>query len=640
MASRYWVGGTATWDGTAGTKWASSSGGIGGESVPTSADDVFFSSASTGTVTIAAGAICADLNFTGATSSLTIAFGTNSIEITGTGPNTIFTGNTNINVTGTPLIKLTNSSSTTRTVSANDVTEAKAISFEVTAGTGTVSFGGTVKNITFSGTFTGEFTDSSVSIVGNLTLKAGMTILSAGAFTPSFSGTTGTQVITTAGVPLRGTITFNGTGIYQLAGNTTFGASPTNTDIRLNSGTLDLNNFTLSHYGDFISNGTGTRAINGGTTGVIDLTAISTRTIWDMSTLTGFTRIGNPTVRVSGMTGFFTQTILHGTTAGGTEARAMSFNLTAAAGTFVFANTNWILDFNKSGSSTISGGAASYDIYGSYIASTNILGPLTFKSTSATARSLPVTSGYAITINGVGGSFQFQGNNTTVDDFTITNGSFSTNGYTSRIRNFLFNNSNTKSITINATMSFGDILFFFLTTQLVGSMVNTTLNASGQIYINPYGTHTHNVNGGTFSSVYVELLDDGETYDGVVIGDASTNQTITSLTLVNSTASTYNSYPVKIYSDSTLNVTNFSSTGNQFGFVALESTTPGIKGTLSKTSGIVNTFYTQIRDSNATGGATWNALIQAPYYNVNNGNTAGWIFKSPDNGSFLVFFLK
>jgi hypothetical protein len=607
---------------------------LGGESVPTSADDVFFGSNSTGTVTIAAGAICADLNFTGATSSLTIAFGTNSIEVAGTG--TIFSGNPDINVTGTPLVKLTNSGSDTRTVSANAVTEANAISFEVTAGTGVVTFSGKIKNLTFSGTFTGQLTDSNVSIVGNLTLKAGMTILSAGAFTPSFSGTTGTQVITTAGVPLRGTITFNGTGIYQLAGNTTFGASPSNSDIRLNSGTLDLNNFTLSHFGDFISNGTGTRAINGGTTGVIDLTATSTRTVWDMSTLTGFTRIGNPTVQIAATTG--TQTILHGTTTGGTEARAMSFSLTAASGTFVFANTNWILNFNKSGSSTISGLPASYDIYGSYISSDNVLGPLTFRSTSATARVLPVTSGYPITINGVGGSFQFQGNNTTVDDFTITNGSFSTNGYTSRARNFLFNNSNTKSITINATMSFGDI--GGSTTQLVGSMVNTTLNASGQIYVNPYGVHTHNVDGGTFGNVYVETLDDSEEFDGVVIGGAATNQTITSVTFVNSTTSVYNSFPVKIYSGSTLNVTNFSSLGNEFGYIDLMSTAAGIKGVVSKSSGVVNTSYTRIKDSSATGGATWYSLLQDPYYNVDNGGTAGWIFVLSNNPNFLIVFLK
>jgi hypothetical protein len=42
MANRYWVGGTATWDNTAGTKWATLSNGSGGASVPTINDDVFF----------------------------------------------------------------------------------------------------------------------------------------------------------------------------------------------------------------------------------------------------------------------------------------------------------------------------------------------------------------------------------------------------------------------------------------------------------------------------------------------------------------------------------------------------------------------------------------------------------------------
>lgn len=40
MADRYWVGGSGTWGDTA--KWAATSGGAGGETVPTSADDVYF----------------------------------------------------------------------------------------------------------------------------------------------------------------------------------------------------------------------------------------------------------------------------------------------------------------------------------------------------------------------------------------------------------------------------------------------------------------------------------------------------------------------------------------------------------------------------------------------------------------------
>lgn len=68
MANRFWVGGTATWDGTAGTKWATTSGGAGGAAVPTSADDVFFDGNSgTGTITLATGQSCLTLDFTGFT---------------------------------------------------------------------------------------------------------------------------------------------------------------------------------------------------------------------------------------------------------------------------------------------------------------------------------------------------------------------------------------------------------------------------------------------------------------------------------------------------------------------------------------------------------------------------------------------
>lgn len=51
MADRYWVGGTGSWDATAGTKWAATSGGAGGQPVPTAADAVFFD-ANSGAVTV------------------------------------------------------------------------------------------------------------------------------------------------------------------------------------------------------------------------------------------------------------------------------------------------------------------------------------------------------------------------------------------------------------------------------------------------------------------------------------------------------------------------------------------------------------------------------------------------------------
>lgn len=62
----HWVGGTATWNATVGTKWALTSGGVGGQPIPTTADAVFFDSGGGGTVTIGASAACASLDCTGA----------------------------------------------------------------------------------------------------------------------------------------------------------------------------------------------------------------------------------------------------------------------------------------------------------------------------------------------------------------------------------------------------------------------------------------------------------------------------------------------------------------------------------------------------------------------------------------------
>lgn len=71
MANRYWVGGTAAWDATAGTKWSTTSGGAGGSAVPTASDDVFLNAASgANTVTITGSRTCLSLNCTGFTGRL------------------------------------------------------------------------------------------------------------------------------------------------------------------------------------------------------------------------------------------------------------------------------------------------------------------------------------------------------------------------------------------------------------------------------------------------------------------------------------------------------------------------------------------------------------------------------------------
>lgn len=62
MATRYWVGGTGNWNDS--THWSATSGGVGGASVPTMNDDVYFDSNSgTGTVTVNTTANMRDCTF-------------------------------------------------------------------------------------------------------------------------------------------------------------------------------------------------------------------------------------------------------------------------------------------------------------------------------------------------------------------------------------------------------------------------------------------------------------------------------------------------------------------------------------------------------------------------------------------------
>lgn len=135
MANRYWVGGTGTWDATVGTKWAATSGGPGGETVPTAADDVFFDAASgANTVTISGTRPCLSFNATGFTgtlagtatpilqinASLTLGSG---MTVAGTLTTVSFVGTTatrTITSNGISLINVTVATTSTNTLTLQD----------------------------------------------------------------------------------------------------------------------------------------------------------------------------------------------------------------------------------------------------------------------------------------------------------------------------------------------------------------------------------------------------------------------------------------------------------------------------------------------------------------------------------------
>lgn len=85
MADRYWVGGTGTWQAGNTANWSFTSGGGGGYSVPTAADNVFFTAASgTGTVTLSGTCACLSFNSTGYTGSISYTGSNTVLNVSGT----------------------------------------------------------------------------------------------------------------------------------------------------------------------------------------------------------------------------------------------------------------------------------------------------------------------------------------------------------------------------------------------------------------------------------------------------------------------------------------------------------------------------------------------------------------------------
>lgn len=195
MAARYWVGGTATWNATAGSKWALTSGGAGGQAVPTSSDDVFFDAASGAvTITIGAGSTCLNFDATG-----------------------------------------------------------------------------------FTGTIAGS---SGWTIAGNFLLVAGLTFTNTSIIT--FTATSGTKTITTAGKTIGG-ITLNGVGgTWQLQDHLIIDVAK---NLTLTNGTFDDNNKNVT-AGTVASTNSNVRVFIKGT-GIYTLT--STGSVWNFSTSTNLT---------------------------------------------------------------------------------------------------------------------------------------------------------------------------------------------------------------------------------------------------------------------------------------------------------------------------------------------------------------
>lgn len=415
MATKYWVGGDGNWSSL--TNWRTTSGGAVVTTAPGSTDAaVLDANSGTSVVTVDSNIDIQTLTCTGFTG--TLAFGTNTISLNSTG--TIYTGATTMTVTGTPLIILTNSSATSRTVTAGAVTEANSISFRVIAGTGALAFtAGSYRDLDFTdGTnptgYGGAMSYGTSSLYGNLKFSTNMTTLTASNNVLTFAATSGTKTIYTAGQTIDRSFVFNGVGgTWQLQGAFTSGATRS---LTLTSGTLDLNNYTMT-IGVFTSTVSTARTLAFGT-GKLVLTGNNSN-VCQTSTGTNLIVTGSKRVELSYSGGTGTRTISGATTATAIEGtNLLDYFVTAGTDIVTFSGSRGYgtIDFSNGGTSTFTTPGsltnAALSIYGNLILNSTMVvssgtSTVSMRATSGTKTitSASQTLDFPLTINGLGGTF-------------------------------------------------------------------------------------------------------------------------------------------------------------------------------------------------------------------------------------------
>lgn len=619
--------GTATWTfaATSGTKTVTTNGktypngitfnGVGGTWVLQDA-------LSSGNVAVTSGTF--DLNGKTVTCPRFFSNNTNTRTITSATSTTIFCTYTTVSATIVDLGVTTNltgsnnitfdvsgTASSNRTIDAGTLSEANAFNYVVGgAGGGTITFtaGNTVNNLTVnSAAYT--FANIAITIYGNLSIGGTAATLTAGSNAWTFASTNA-ATITTNGETLDFPIIFNGVGgSWQLQDNLTIGTSLTTT---LTAGTIDLNGKTLS-TGLFNSNNTNVRGITSSTPATISVTyaSLSTQVIL-MTTTTNMSGSNNVTFSVTSSSA--TNKIIDAGTL--SEANAFNFTIGGTGGSFTFVAGNTLNNLTLNNVAYTVANIA-ITIYGSLSiggtsptlsAGTNAW---TFASTSATPRLITTnlkTLDFPVTFNGAGGTWTLQdamtvGSTRTV---TLTAGTLNLNIKTLTCGAFASAGSGTRTLTATST-------------SIVLTGAGAAWNVSSTLTLNSTGS-TITANSASAKSFASGGLSYGTLRQGGAGALTISGTGATFADLQNTTQPT----TVTFTAGETFNFTAFSLSGTSGNLVTINSSSAGSQATLSKSSGTVSVSFCSIKDTNATGGATWNALIGNG--NVDAGGNTGWVF--------------
>ena len=288
MADRYWILGTGTWDATNTVNWSDSSGGLGGFSVPTAADNVFFDANSNVgvtafTVTMAnSPRVCNDFTASGLDGTMTLA-GT-SIGLTVSGSLTFSATNFSRTYTGTTTF---NATTTGKTISPNGISAGITVVFNGIGGAWSLGSALSCSILTFTNgtldlngkTLTASIRFTTATGTKNLTFNGGTLVCSAATVT-AFQNTVPTGFTTTAGTGtgaismtaataktfIGGGSTFNctlnqgGAGALTVTGSNTF-SNITNTRKSASATSILFTAGTTNTFTDWNANGESTRLL-------------------------------------------------------------------------------------------------------------------------------------------------------------------------------------------------------------------------------------------------------------------------------------------------------------------------------------------------------------------------------------------
>jgi hypothetical protein len=216
MASRFWVGGTGTWDAADTTHWSATTGGAGGSSVPGAADTATFDGSSGGgTVTVNTNVAIITITMGAFTGTLDFATNNNSVTLSG-----LFS----CSGTGTRTL---NMGSNTWTLSSNN---------------GTVWDCGTSTNLTLNAGTSTILVSANPVFNRSLSLGTSLTynIISVDntadkSYITSFSATTGVTIGTlTVVVPMN--IAFTSTATYTITNAVNWAGTANNDAIQIFGG--------------------------------------------------------------------------------------------------------------------------------------------------------------------------------------------------------------------------------------------------------------------------------------------------------------------------------------------------------------------------------------------------------------------